>query len=334
MAKYLNLAGLTAYDSKIKAYLNNKVSTDLANYYNKTQVDEMIGSVAHLKLEVVSTLPTEDIKTDTIYLAPKTKAGESNTYDEYVYANGKWEKIGDTEVDLSAYAKSADVAATYATKAQVKEVEDVNTNQGTRLSALEGKWDDFVEAGGGEPNVIESVKVNGTALPVSDKSVNIDLANATVAAAGKATNDGNGQNIASTYATKGEVEEAIGSVHTHSNKTVLDNTTASYTTEEKSKLAGIEAEANKYVHPSHTAKTSGLYKVTVDAQGHVSAATPVAKSDITGLGIPAQDTTYVDATASASGLMSSADKTKVDGVAAGATADSAIDTADINALFE
>ena len=70
-----------------------------------------------------------------------------------------------------------------------------------------------------------------------------------------------------------------------------------------------------YTHPAHTAKASGLYKVTVDGEGHVSAAEAVAKADITALGIPAQDTTYTDVTAGgASGLMSGADKTKLDGL--------------------
>lgn len=70
-----------------------------------------------------------------------------------------------------------------------------------------------------------------------------------------------------------------------------------------------------YTHPAHTPKASGLYKVTVDAEGHVSAAEAVAKTDITALGIPAQDTTYTDVTAGgASGLMSGADKTKLDGL--------------------
>lgn len=70
-----------------------------------------------------------------------------------------------------------------------------------------------------------------------------------------------------------------------------------------------------YTHPTHTPKASGLYKVTVDAEGHVSAAEAVAKTDITALGIPAQDTTYTDVTAGgASGLMSGADKTKLDGL--------------------
>lgn len=79
-------------------------------------------------------------------------------------------------------------------------------------------------------------------------------------------------------------------------------------------------DANAYTHPSYTAKSSGLYKVTVDATGHVSATAAVAKSDITGLGIPAQDTTYSAATASAAGLMSAADKSKLDGIASGANA--------------
>lgn len=41
-----------------------------------------------------------------------------------------------------------------------------------------------------------------------------------------------------------------------------------------------------------TAAQSGLYKVAVTDEGHVAGASPVQKSDITALGIPAQDTTY------------------------------------------
>ena len=49
------------------------------------------------------------------------------------------------------------------------------------------------------------------------------------------------------------------------------------------KLNGIAEGANKYTHPSYTAKSAGFYKVTVDATGHVSATTAVAKADIEGL---------------------------------------------------
>lgn len=93
-----------------------------------------------------------------------------------------------------------------------------------------------------------------------------------------------------------------------------DLSTNDYTTAEKTKLAGIAEGANKYVHPSYTAKTSGLYKVTVDATGHVSAVAAVTKGDITALGIPGQDTTYPEATTAKAGLMSAADKSKLDGM--------------------
>ena len=89
---------------------------------------------------------------------------------------------------------------------------------------------------------------------------------------------------------------------------------------DKEKLDAIAANANNYTHPSYTQRQSGLYKVTVDNTGHVSAVAAVTKSDITALGIPAQDTntTYTVATTSKDGLMSSEDKTKLDGIAANA----------------
>lgn len=75
-----------------------------------------------------------------------------------------------------------------------------------------------------------------------------------------------------------------------------------------------------YTHPTHTAKASGLYKITVDGEGHVSAAEAVDKEDITGLGIPGQDTTYSPTVANgANGLMTGTDKAKLDGIAEGAT---------------
>lgn len=98
---------------------------------------------------------------------------------------------------------------------------------------------------------------------------------------------------------------------------------------------------------------NGLYKITTNAEGHVTAATAVTKSDITSLGIPGEageyltyslsksgstitltgsdgsktsvtdsdtNTTYSNATTSSAGLMSAADKTKLDGIASGANA--------------
>ena len=80
------------------------------------------------------------------------------------------------------------------------------------------------------------------------------------------------------------------------------------------KLKGIDEGANRYTHPTHTARTSGLYKITVDSLGHVIAVSAVQKIDITSLGIPDSDTTYGLASAYSNGLMSPAQYSKLSGI--------------------
>lgn len=84
------------------------------------------------------------------------------------------------------------------------------------------------------------------------------------------------------------------------------------------KLKGIDEGANKYTHPTHTARASGLYKITVDSLGHVTDVSAVQKSDITALGIPSYNTTYGLASASSNGLMSSTQYSKLSGIESGA----------------
>lgn len=50
------------------------------------------------------------------------------------------------------------------------------------------------------------------------------------------------------------------------------------------KLNGIAEGANKYTHPTHTAHTSGLYKITVDGLGHISATDNVEAEDLKAAG--------------------------------------------------
>lgn len=77
-------------------------------------------------------------------------------------------------------------------------------------------------------------------------------------------------------------------------------------------------ETNVYTHPSGKQAASGLYKITTDANGHITSVIAVSKADITGLGIPGENTTYVLATASADGLLSKSDFSKLSGIASGA----------------
>lgn len=99
------------------------------------------------------------------------------------------------------------------------------------------------------------------------------------------------------------------------------------------KLKGIAEGANKYTHPLHTARTSGLYKITVDSLGHVIAVSAVQKSDITNLGIPSSNTTYSLASAYSNGLMSSTQYSKLSGIESGAnktTVDAALSSSSAN----
>lgn len=246
---------------------------------------------------------------------------------------------------LQELAKQAEQK--YATKESVTELSD-------RVQEL--------ETTGGQPNVIETVKVNGVAQEVSEKAVNIavptkvsELANDSLFQ----TNSEVAQAIQTAIAKTGHASfkkvDAVPDAETAEDNVMylvmnsktkhydiyakaenevvlLDDTTVDltnyvekeegkglstndYTTEEKEKLAGIAEGANNYTHPAYTEQASGFYKVTVDATGHVSAVTAVTKADITGLGIPAQDTTYKPAVANgADGLMTGADKAKLDGM--------------------
>ena len=79
------------------------------------------------------------------------------------------------------------------------------------------------------------------------------------------------------------------------------------------KIDGVETPV--YTHPTTTAVGAGFKKVGNDDKGHVVLGADVTKQDIVALGIPAQDTTYSNVVAGgASGLMSGADKTKLDGI--------------------
>ena len=68
-----------------------------------SKIAQAIATISSLNIEIVNTLPTQDISTTTIYFVPKTTAEQNNIYDEYIYINNAWELIGTTEIDLTNY---------------------------------------------------------------------------------------------------------------------------------------------------------------------------------------------------------------------------------------
>lgn len=96
--------------------------TNDSNFQNDTQVqdliDDALADITGIDFQVVQTLPQTGVK-GTIYLV--TNSGTSpNIYDEYIYTNNAWEKIGTTEVDLSNYWNMTNLTAI--TTAEIDEI--------------------------------------------------------------------------------------------------------------------------------------------------------------------------------------------------------------------
>lgn len=85
-----------------------------------------------------------------------------------------------------------------------------------------GDWvnlEGYMAENGGETNVIDEVKVNGTALPITDKAVNIDLSEYAKSA-----------NVADTYATQATVEALQTLTGTAETVSELDYSTSDIST--------------------------------------------------------------------------------------------------------
>ena len=90
-------------------------TNDLINYYLKSEtytqaeVNTLIGSIESIHFEfAASTSDVQDPQSNVIYLIGPSGTG-ADQYEEYVYANNQWKKIGDTSIDLSNYATTTDL---------------------------------------------------------------------------------------------------------------------------------------------------------------------------------------------------------------------------------
>ena len=102
-----------ASTSYVNQELNKKANSD--NVYSKKEVEtyvaQQIAGAGHLKRVVVEQLP--DVSTaqaNTIYMIKKTSGGIAswgkNIYEEYMVIEGEWELLGNSQVDLTDYAKT------------------------------------------------------------------------------------------------------------------------------------------------------------------------------------------------------------------------------------
>lgn len=118
---------------------------DLTNYYlksetyTKDEVAALIGVIQQFHYEIYPTLPATG-SGNVLYLIGPAGTG-SDRYEEYVYANGTFTKIGDTSIDLSQYvttqalnAALADYTTTQALSQLLSQKENIS-NKTTSLSS-------------------------------------------------------------------------------------------------------------------------------------------------------------------------------------------------------
>ena len=111
-------------------YITKDVN-DLVSYYDKTEVDNMISTIPKFSIKVVDELPTEDISPTTIYLL---RVDGDDHFQEWVYIDGEWDKLGDGNIDLSGYATYDYVDGKLATKADIANLS---------AAAFSGRYEDL-----------------------------------------------------------------------------------------------------------------------------------------------------------------------------------------------
>ena len=254
-------SALSVNNKSVNIVLSGKVDTVAGkglstNDYTTAEKTKLAGIDSGAQANVIET-----VKVNGNPLVPSLKAVDITVPD----ISGKVDKVTGKQLSTNDYTTSdLNKLTAIEDNAQVNKIEKVKVN-GTALTIsssdksvnidISGKVDkvngkqlsteDYTTAekrklaalsDNGEENVIEVVKVNGTALTVdsSDKSVNVDISNKVDKVSGKQLS------------------------------------TEDYTTAEKNKLAGIDNNANNYTLPVAKAATIGGVKVDAVTKSNIS----------------------------------------------------------------
>lgn len=277
-----------------------------------------LGNLDTTVAEVVTALPTTNIKKH-IYLIKDASNVTQNKYEEYIYTGdtsatydaSKWEKLGDfrATVDL----------ANYYTKSQVDSIANGKSSTShTHSVIINGVTKTIAASGGAAVNL-------GTYL-TSHQSLAEYAKKSEAATSLEITPSANDIQFVLRAISGSEIDWPSLDPASSTKAGIM-------TTKDKVKLDGIAPNANNYSLPLAANGTRGGIQLGYTANGRNY---PVQLSgEKAYVNVPWTDTnnTYGLATSTNDGLMSRADKTKLDEIDNRATADSAITTAEIDALF-
>lgn len=275
-----------------------------------------LGNLDTTVAEVVTALPTTNIKKH-IYLIKDADGVTQNKYEEYIYTGdtsatydaSKWEKLGDfrATVDLKDYAKKSEAVAKISHVVDQTHITiDYTTIDNVSLGAASFFGASNTNAG----------------LMISADKKKLD---------GIANNANNYSLPTASSTTKGGI--TLGYSQSGKNyPVVLDSTGKAYVN-----VPWTDTNTTYDLSP-YAKKVETVDFSTIRVNKEVITSTPqglIEKQVIlfTSLAGKGGSIELEEATSNLSGLMSIRDKNKLDSIAIGATADSAITTAEIDALF-
>lgn len=259
----------TEIDSKLGGKSNVGHNHD-ERYYTETEIDvkvnninSQINSLIGFTATIVNSLPSTG-EVGVMYLKLNTSASvEGNIYDEYIWVNNKFEKIGSTEttVDLSGYVTQTEMNTQLANKANIN-----HSHTSDSIDLEEGSDDDMWMY---EYGINRQSSVNGFVYDHEKKLENIDDgANKTVVDSSLSSSSKNPvQNKVVNSALNGKSN--TGHEHTSDEIHYAYDQNVSVTTILENKAA--KNHTHDYI-PSTVSQTvfgSGDSKVTATRQGNV-----------------------------------------------------------------
>lgn len=273
-----------------------------------------LGNLDTTVAEVVTALPTTNIKKH-IYLIKDASGVTQNQYEEYIYTGdtsatydaSKWEKLGDfrATVDLADYAKKSETLSNLVWDQKGSDL-FLAITMGNGINTSKAMPTASSSTTGAMSNT-DKVKLDG----IEARANNYSLPLATAATRGgiKVGYAANGRN----YPVQMDGEKAYVNVPWTDTNTTYDLTPYA------KKVETVDYSSIRVYKKTITSTPQGLIEKQVIL--------------FTSLGGKGGSIELEEATSNMSGLMSIRDKNKLDNIANGATADSAITTAEIDALF-
>lgn len=292
-----------------------------------------LGNLDTTVAEVVTALPTTNIKKH-IYLIKDADGVTQNKYEEYIYTGdtsatydaSKWEKLGDfrATVELKDYAKKSEAVAKITHVVDQTHITvDYTTIDNVSLGAASFFGASNTNAGLMIP--ADKIKLNG----IAEGANNYSLPTASSTTKGGITlgYSQSGKNYPVVLDSNGKAYVNVPWIDTNTTYSLATSTNNGLmSSADKAKIDGIDTTYAKRM------EVVGLDGIEIEKipQGSFTVQSIVFPNVNKGDSV---NITFEPATTSMDGFMSKNDKNKLNNIANGATADSAITTAEIDALF-